>query len=288
MTFLPSRALLRPLISATLLCACAAGVPAHASGTELIALVNAYRASPEPCNGRPVAAMGPLASHPSLSAVRIGSGMIVESALEAGGYAVEHAEAISISGSGKLDAVVLLMKQKYCATLLNPRFQTIGVLRRGDTWQVVLATPVPPLDLAPWPRAGQAMVAAVNRARAQARSCGERRFPAVAPLAWHDALGNAAFAHSGDMAANRFLRHQGSAGTLAGERASAAGYLWRTVGENIAVGYLSVDAVMEGWLSSPGHCANIMDARFTQMGAAYALADARTRVYWTQVFGTPR
>ena len=280
-TLFPNYLLIVPLL-------CAA-MPAGASnGAELVALINAYRANPEPCNGRRVAAIGPLSAHPALAGIRIGTGTILESALEARGYAVDHAEAISVSGTGEVDAIMLLMKQKYCATLLNARFQSVGALRSGDAWQVVLAEPTAALVLAPWPQAGQAMVGAVNRARAQARTCGQRRFAPAGPLVWQAALGNAAFAHSGDMAANRFLKHQGSGGTLAGERATAAGYLWRTVGENIAVGYGSVDEVMDGWLSSPGHCANIMDARFTQMGAAYAIAGARPRVYWTQVFGTPR
>lgn len=280
-TLFPKHLLIYPLLWAAL--------PAGASsGAELVALINAYRANPEPCNGRRVAAMGPLSGHPALSGVRISTGTILESALEARGYAVENAEAISVSGTGEPGAVMLLMKQKYCATLLNARFQTIGALRSGEIWQVVLAEPTPALTLAPWPQAGQALVAAVNRARSQARTCGQRRFDAAGPLAWQAELGNAAFAHSGDMATRRFLKHQGSGGTLAGDRATAAGYRWRTVGENIAVGYPSVDEVMEGWLSSPGHCANIMDARFTQMGAAYAIAAERPRVYWTQVFGTPR
>jgi uncharacterized protein YkwD len=45
-----------------------------------------------------------------------------------------------------------------------------------------------------------------------------------------------------------------------------------------------------GWLSSPGHCANLMNPRYTEMGAAYGLNSARksTYPYWTQVFGAPR
>jgi uncharacterized protein YkwD len=44
-----------------------------------------------------------------------------------------------------------------------------------------------------------------------------------------------------------------------------------------------------GWLTSPGHCANIMNRDFTEMGAAYAINPGRERgrVYWTQVFGRP-
>lgn len=45
---------------------------------------------------------------------------------------------------------------------------------------------------------------------------------------------------------------------------------------------------MEGWLLSPGHCANIMKADYTEMGAAYALKRADNTIMWTQVLGRPR
>jgi uncharacterized protein YkwD len=62
------------------------------------------------------------------------------------------------------------------------------------------------------------------------------------------------------------------------------------VGENIASGQRTVEDAVASWLDSPGHCANIMNPAFTDMGAAYAI-DPRNRnrtAYWTQVFGTPR
>jgi uncharacterized protein YkwD len=81
-----------------------------------------------------------------------------------------------------------------------------------------------------------------------------------------------------------------SAGTrVVGDRALQAGYRWRRIAENIAAGQESGDEAVAGWLASPGHCANIMNGRFTEMGAAYAIHNAREspRVYWTQVFGAP-
>lgn len=59
------------------------------------------------------------------------------------------------------------------------------------------------------------------------------------------------------------------------------------VGENIAVGHTDVVMVIEGWLSSPGHCANIMRDAFTEMGAAMVEADG-SEPYWTQVLARPR
>ena len=59
-------------------------------------------------------------------------------------------------------------------------------------------------------------------------------------------------------------------------------------GENIADGQGSPQQAVSGWLSSPDHCANIMDGKFTAMGAAYAVnPGSDATIYWTQVFGTP-
>ncbi len=54
------------------------------------------------------------------------------------------------------------------------------------------------------------------------------------------------------------------------------------MGENIASGQESADEVVDGWMASPGHCANIMDPNFTEIGVGYYDGDI-----WTQVFGRP-
>ena len=104
------------------------------------------------------------------------------------------------------------------------------------------------------------------------------------------ALAGAARAHSEEMAAQHYFSHRGKDGGTAAERATQAGYRWQGIGENIAVGQESADDAVAGWLSSPGHCANLMKAGFSDMGAAFALTSGagRPRAYWTQVFGKPR
>jgi len=54
-------------------------------------------------------------------------------------------------------------------------------------------------------------------------------------------------------------------------------YQEKLVGENIAYGPKTADEVVQGWLDSPGHCANIMDPRFAEMGIAYAAGRASKR-----------
>lgn len=77
-------------------------------------------------------------------------------------------------------------------------------------------------------------------------------------------------------------------GDTPADRAHAAGYRGRQIGENIAAGQGSTSQAMASWLASPGHCANLMNPLFTQVGGAYA-SEARSdqAVYWTLLFGAP-
>ncbi|HVL75822.1 MAG TPA: CAP domain-containing protein, partial [Noviherbaspirillum sp.] len=66
-------------------------------------------------------------------------------------------------------------------------------------------------------------------------------------------------------------------------------YRWRRIGENVGSGQGDAARAVSGWLRSPGHCSNIMNPAYTEMGAAYALnRDGEALIYWTQVFGRPR
>ena len=126
------------------------------------------------------------------------------------------------------------------------------------------------------------MLDAVNATRGRAQMCGETRYPAAPPLVWNGRLEVAAVQHTGDMAENDFFDHEGSDGSRPGDRATRAGYAWRAVGENIARYQTSVPEVVEDWTASPGHCRNLMDPRFAEMGAA---SDGG---FWTQLFGLAR
>lgn len=129
----------------------------------------------------------------------------------------------------------------------------------------------------------------VNSARASGRNCGDTFHPAVAPLTWNGTLFDAAAAHALDMAANNYFSHESQDGRTFSQRISAAGYNWSTAGENIAAGHTSVEHVMAGWLESPGHCANIMNANFTEIGVACVRgSDASYPTYWVMNLGRPR
>ena len=301
MSFFQSRAgrLPRPAFARRAMCAavaaagaCLAAPAAHAQSPErLAALINAYRTSaPADCMGRPPQKLAPLASEPALARVRIGRGTILELALDKAGYASDLAEAISLVGARDEQAAMEAIENRYCITLLNPQFSAMGVARTGDGWQIVLARPMRMIKLGDWRDEGRAVLQAVNAVRAQARTCGEQAFPAAPALVWNDALGNAALEHSRDMVRMKYLTHQGKNGSMVADRAEQAGYRWHTIAENIASGFATPETAVESWLGSPGHCANMMNAAFTEMGAAYDINTARRpgTVYWTQVFGVPK
>ena len=125
-----------------------------------------------------------------------------------------------------------------------------------------------------------AMLQMVNNVRATGCNCGTTVMPVVAPLTWNDVLAAAALEHSQDMSTTGNFSHNSSDGTSFSNRITAAGYTnWRALGENIAYGYTTEQDVFNGWIKSEGHCKNIMNASFKEMGAA------KVGTYWTQDFG---
>ena len=131
------------------------------------------------------------------------------------------------------------------------------------------------------------VVELVNKARSEGRRCGRESFPPTAPLAAATPLQAAAQAHAGDMAAREYFAHRGSDGSEPRDRVRRAGYSPRLTGENIAFAAETAEEVVAGWLASPGHCANIMDARFRHTGVGFATARKEGHIYWVQTFGAP-
>lgn len=129
----------------------------------------------------------------------------------------------------------------------------------------------------------------INERRAAGATCGSRgSFVPTAALAAHSQLTAAAYAHSRDMADNDYFSHTSLDGRTLGTRVSAAGYAWTSVGENIAAGYATVQQSVDAWMASDGHCANLMNSRFTEFGLACAHNGASTYgTYWTLVLARP-
>jgi len=91
------------------------------------------------------------------------------------------------------------------------------------------------------------------------------------------------------MAEHDYFEHRDLNGQSPADRVRAVGYREKLVGENIAYGPKSLEEVVQGWLDSPGHCENIMDPRFAEMGIAYVAGrSGRHGLYWVQVFAEPQ
>jgi uncharacterized protein YkwD len=132
------------------------------------------------------------------------------------------------------------------------------------------------------------VVELVNAARSHGRRCGSEHFPAAPSLSVSWKLNEAAAGHARDMARRKFFEHRGSDGSQPKDRVLRAGYLSRLTGENIAYGPESAEEVVAGWLDSPGHCENIMDPRFQEIGVGLATGRKRGQIYWVQTFAAPR
>ncbi len=76
-------------------------------------------------------------------------------------------------------------------------------------------------------------------------------------------------------------------GSTLGQRADQFGYSYAFIGENLAAGQRTPEQAMDDWMNSPGHRANILEPRFTELGVGIQLGGSYGR-YWVQVFGEPR
>ena len=121
----------------------------------------------------------------------------------------------------------------------------------------------------------------------------ERAAEGLSPLSYDTKLRTIAAGHSADMLENDYFSHDDQDGCSSSCRASDAGYRWRAIGENIYMmsGFkLSAEKaaakVVDGWMDSPGHKANILGNSFTESGVG-VVYDGRS-IYVTAMYGKPR
>ena len=104
------------------------------------------------------------------------------------------------------------------------------------------------------------------------------------PMVWNDQLAVAAMGHAKDMYNRNYFSHTSLDGRTTENRIMAAGYVYKgyksyAIGENIAEGQQSIAEVMHGWFKSEGHCRNLMNPAFKEIGIA------EYNTYWVQDFG---
>ncbi|NBA97534.1 CAP domain-containing protein [Pseudomonas sp. R5(2019)] len=253
--------------------------------SQLVDSINTYRSQVQRCGGQASAELPPLAADPRLElpANSIGD---LQQALARAAYPMVNVQAITLSGPRDAQAAAKAVQESFCQVVLDPQFVDIGVSRDGREWRIVLARPLLSGRLGDWQTEGQKVLEMVNGARAQARQCGGQSFAPTSPLAWNATLGGAAQDHARAMANNNYFDHKDRDGRTPGDRAELAGYAAQQVAENIAAGQDTVRKVVDGWLASPGHCANVMNPQFKEMGAAYAVdPKSDAGIYWTAMFG---
>jgi uncharacterized protein YkwD len=208
-------------------------------------------------------------------------------AAEHSGYKAEATAGLHIKGPDS--AMVQSLRRSDCRTVANQSFRDIGVFHHGsDSWLVLASPYVVPADSRP-PVLASRVLQLVNDARARGTRCGERSFGPAPPVKLSGTLADVAFGHAADMAKHDYFEHEDLTGRSPADRVRAVGYREKLVGENIAYGPKSAEEVVQGWLDSPGHCENIMDSRFAEMGIAYAAGQAARRgLYWVQLLAAPR
>lgn len=218
------------------------------------------------------------------AAQRVAEGTRLRDAVAASGYRARNATLLTLDGV-RSDADLARAVAQSCSQLAQAGLRDIGVFQRGRSVWLVLAEPftAPTLDAA---RTGTQVLDLVNRARARPRRCGNQDFGATAALRWSARLERAAVAHARDMAARGAMSHTGSDGSTAAQRVTRAGYRWVATGENVAAGQRDSASVVESWLASPAHCANLMSPEYSEMAVAFATNDkSDAGIYWAQVFG---
>lgn len=116
----------------------------------------------------------------------------------------------------------------------------------------------------------------------------ERMARGLAPLSFSAQLNQAALLHTIEQAADGDIYHiDPDDGSGPGERIERTGYRFSRWGENVAAGHRTPREVMDGWMNSPGHCRNVLNPAFTELGVGYVEGGVTYGRFWTQAFARP-
>lgn len=142
---------------------------------------------------------------------------------------------------------------------LARRFPTCGDLSQADSWRAEI-------------------LFLVNRERSQR---------GLVPLVRNPVLEDQATQYACEMIHDDFFAHENPAsGSTLPDRADEFGYDYLVIGENLAAGQSSPQQTMQDWMNSPGHAANVLDVRFTEIGIGVR-SGGEFGLYWVQEFGLP-
>lgn len=114
----------------------------------------------------------------------------------------------------------------------------------------------------------------------------ERAAQGLPALKFNSKLSNVAEAKAADLRDKNYFSHTSPTYGSPFDMMKSFGISYTAAGENIAKGYKTPDAVMQGWMNSPGHKANILNSSFTEIGVGY-VTDGSGTGYWVQMFIRP-
>jgi uncharacterized protein YkwD len=260
--------------------------PVADARADLLGAINSLRVSG--CGPRQAA---PLRANARLdaSARGIANSQTMQAAMAQAGYRGVKSLAIRVSGAPSEAGITDFLRKRHCAELTDIGLRDIGIFRdAGGTW-IVLGSPLNLPATSDAPQVARKVLELVNQARATPRACGTSNFPAAPPLKANALLATAAQVHAKDMAEGSHFSHTGRDGSTPSARVTRVGYAWQMTSENIAAGAGSAEETVAGWIKSPPHCANLMEARYTEHGVAFAINEkSKMGIYWAQVFGRPQ
>jgi uncharacterized protein YkwD len=256
-----------------------------AAQASVVGAVNAARLHGCRANGAPLRENSRL----NEAARRLSFGESLQNATRNAGYRYMTLASVQVPSARDDRDLERIVASQFCPQISGKDVKEIGTYRRGTSVWVMVAAPFSPPSPGDRQAVSRRVLELTNQARAHARRCGRELFPAAPPLMLAPVtLERAAAEHSQDMANHNYFDHTGRDGSSPAIRATRSGYQWRSVGENLASGIMSPEEVVSGWVGSPHHCANLMDAKFTQMAVAYSVNNSTNNgIYWTQMFGTP-
>lgn len=114
-----------------------------------------------------------------------------------------------------------------------------------------------------------------------------RKDNGLPPLRVNRALTSAADWMARDMAKNQYIDHTDKLGRKLPQRLKDFSYSYSAAGENLAAGQTTPEQVLQSWIKSPGHRANLLNREFTEIGIGFAFAGGKLQTCWVQDFGCP-
>lgn len=112
----------------------------------------------------------------------------------------------------------------------------------------------------------------------------ERQKAGLKPLVKNVNLNKSADKKVDDMFANQYFEHTSPDGKTAADLVKSVGYKFQIVGENLALGIFNTDkALVQAWMNSPTHRDNILNPKYTEMGAAVGISDYKGQKQWMAV-----